>query len=93
MNALWQSPDWMDSGTGAKLASFQACFLGGCRPGEAPAGEGEERALLPTEDRFLRLDDMENFVQDAEAAAMRGIDLDKSASESENEAEDESGAQ
>lgn len=35
------------------------------------AGEEEDRKLLPTEDSFLRLDDMERFVQDAEAADLR----------------------
>lgn len=44
----------------------------------------DDRPLLPTEDKFLRLDDMERFVQDAEEAAMR----DNASNDDEN-AEDE----
>lgn len=54
---------------------------------EAP----EDRPLLPTEDEFLRLDDMERFVQDAEASAMRENatnDEEDAGDEDEDEEED-----
>ena len=50
--------------------------------------------LLPTEDDFLRLDDMERFVQDAEEAAMReraSNDQEGAGEEAEDEDEESSG--
>lgn len=53
------------------------------KPQAAP--DDEPRELLPTEDEFLRLQDMERFVQDAEEAALKagGLPDDKQQSSDE----------
>ena len=56
----------------------------------APSAEAD-REKLPTEDEFLRLDDMERFVQDAEEAALNADD-NAEAQEDEDEDEEEQGS-
>jgi len=57
------------------------------KPSKKAAGQASSAAAgerLPTEDDFLRLEDMEQFVQDAEEDAMEG-----NASEEDPEGDDE----
>lgn len=56
-----------------------------CR--EQEGAEGAE--LLPTEDRFMRLADMEAFVQDAEEAAMKENADEEPADSDEEDSEEE----
>ncbi|DBA80599.1 TPA: hypothetical protein ACH3X1_007858 [Trebouxia sp. C0004] len=90
--------DLMDDDDGMGDDADEAAAGGDAATAKGNHKRRDDKGLLPTEDRFLRLDDLESFLEDAERAA--GEDDDKESQddadrlgddlgEDESEAEDE----